>query len=47
MTDRELLRLHLEAVWNITLPELNGRALDVVLTGSTTASHTDEVLCQE
>jgi GNAT acetyltransferase len=32
LTDRELLRLHLEAVWNITLPVLRHAASDTELT---------------
>lgn len=31
MTERELLRLHLEAVWNLTLPALDGPAREFVL----------------
>lgn len=32
MTERELLRLHLEAVWNLTLPALEAATQDVVVT---------------
>ena len=32
MNDRDLLRLHLEAVWNITLPELRRAASDINIT---------------
>lgn len=31
MTERELLRLHLEAVWNLTLPQLDQATHDVVV----------------
>ncbi|HEY7355884.1 MAG TPA: GNAT family N-acetyltransferase [Ktedonobacterales bacterium] len=34
MTDRELLRLHIEAVWGLTLPALNEAARELMLTGS-------------
>ncbi len=29
MTDRELLRLHLEAVWTISLPALDGASVEL------------------
>ncbi len=34
MTERELLRLHLEAVWGLTLPAFNEPASEFVLAGS-------------
>ncbi|MGO8950526.1 MAG: GNAT family N-acetyltransferase [Ktedonobacterales bacterium] len=34
MTERELLRLHLEAVWNLTLPALDEAMSELVLTQS-------------
>ncbi len=34
MTERELLRLHIEAVWNLTLPTLDESASELVLTQS-------------
>ena len=34
MTERELLRLHLEAVWNLTIPALDEPAREFVLAGS-------------
>jgi hypothetical protein len=36
VTDRELLRLHLEAVWNVTVPRQRRATSDVVLTANTT-----------
>lgn len=34
MTDRELLRRHLEAVWGLTLPSIGGQSNELILTGS-------------
>lgn len=34
MTDRELLRLHLEAVWSISLPALDGAAIELPASGA-------------
>lgn len=34
MTDRELLRFHIEAVWNLTLPPLDEAAYELILTQS-------------
>src|SRR5690348_1913192 len=34
MTDRELLRLHLQAVWGITLPPLDEETHELILTQS-------------
>jgi RimJ/RimL family protein N-acetyltransferase len=34
MTDRELLRLHLEAVWRISLPALDGAAVELPASGA-------------
>ncbi|MDE3230679.1 MAG: hypothetical protein KGO05_12440, partial [Chloroflexota bacterium] len=33
MTDREILRLHLEAVWGISLPPLDGSEAEVAASG--------------
>ena len=38
MTDRELLRLHVEACWALTLPPLGESSRDLVLTDSTDAT---------